>query len=341
MALVNPVLFLGAGASKQFGLPTLKDLTREIIKKFPRYSDDLKKIQATLRQYHFNDNIEGILSVLKAWTKPKIAFKQSDPFITQVIKFKLLRDLHVVRKYKRWVNNIENYIHKRCKVEDLATIHRICDFYDEFWDALIRKYNLTNCSTTNCPYIDVFTTNYDNVIEEYCYERGVELCTGYREFAGGRLSFYPDSFSDADNQVRLYKLHGSVDLFKLESGDIVRLNSLPNMNTRIHGRRIIERMLIYPVSSKHYFLEPYLEFLTLLKRKLVETKDCIVVGYSFGDKSIKSIFSDAAKKNKQLRIILVSLNAERVKKEQLEEIMAEIIPTSVAFEEFEVLGIED
>lgn len=130
--------------------------------------------------------------------------------------------------------------------------------------------------------VEIFTTNYDLLIEQALEEQGVPFFDG---FSGSRYPFF-DIHSVEKNELpsywtRLWKLHGSVN-WKTTSGGVCRVSKgLPGSPELIYPSK-----LKYDQSRKMPFLAMS-DRLTgfLLKPHAV----LFVCGYSFGDEHINAL----------------------------------------------------
>ena len=157
----------------------------------------------------------------------------------------------------------------------------------ECWKRLLTK-------TMQAPQIvELFTTNYDIVLERVIIDAGLE-----NEIASGRVSDGLGSWLDLSNwappaepldlenhQGLLTKLHGSVDWQRGSNGKIVTGCEGFTGNHRKH-------LALYPGHKGEPREEPYMAFHNRL-RLIVESADAaIFVGYSFRDEYINQILSD-------------------------------------------------
>jgi tetratricopeptide (TPR) repeat protein len=119
------------------------------------------------------------------------------------------------------------------------------------------------------------------------------------------IGMYPiwdrTAFKDPSYEIHIYKLHGSITWFK--HGD--QITQLPPIDRKI---------MLYPLTGKEVFKPPFSELQYYLQRTLESCSMCIVIGYSFRDDSINSIFSNASKENKDLKIIVIDPNANEISK---------------------------
>ncbi|MCK4735958.1 MAG: SIR2 family protein, partial [Methanophagales archaeon] len=209
----------------------------------------------------------------------------------------------------------ENCIINNDKRENIAKI------YDELFK-IIEKSNSSPIT------INIFTTNYDLIIEEYFKRKGEELYDGF--FFGNQWEPSSDYTGIIPGKkFTLFKLHGSINYY-YEGNKIVKRDILFPTKT-IDGIELKDSM-IYPTREKEVYKDPFFESLTRLKTSLLSEKICIVIGYSFGDEHIRNIFFDAVKRNPKIKILYGDKNLDGVIK-NLEQIKDNIIPIEGEFGE--------
>lgn len=139
--------------------------------------------------------------------------------------------------------------------------------------------------------VEIFTTNYDTLIERGLEAEGLPYFDG---FVGGvRPFFMADSMvqkdsAPASNWTRVWKLHGSVNW---------ELGAAPSGARRIVRREKVKNAhLILPSALKYDQSRklPYIAMLDRLTRSLVESPGTLLVsiGFSFGDQHINDIIRD-------------------------------------------------
>ena len=161
--------------------------------------------------------------------------------------------------------------------------------------------------------LDIFSANYDICIEQFCNTYKKDCVDGFD------VGWNPRLFERTDVDVRLYKLHGSVMWYRTDRGDYVKL---PIMSQKaetqlITGERAVT-LILYPIRKWEY-AEPLLELLIELKRKLEKARFLFVVGYSFRDDHIRRIFWDAARKNRELIMFLISPSSYGLYQEKIKD----------------------
>lgn len=320
---LNFVLFLGAGASAEFGIPLFSELARDFLKEplYYVYRNRIKIIKQEFARVGFKPNIENYISFAKGQLKPKKTLLKMNPFISHFVYSSTCKKLGYNPSANRFINDLEEYVYDKLFVHEYETMREILRHYDDFFKVMNEKYH--GGRDFNDFKVDIFTTNYDNVIEEYSEERGFDAFDGYAEKPDGMSYFAPELYDI--HQIRLYKLHGSVRL-----GIVVEDNT-NNMGI-VHSKRrtkigglyrnnwkIAERIMLLGF-DKDVSKDPYFELLKILKEKLMVTKTCIVIGYSFNDGPILNIFKDVLKRRgEDFKLILLSKNAGEIKSKKFSD----------------------
>lgn len=154
--------------------------------------------------------------------------------------------------------------------------------------------------------LDIFSTNYDVNIERMCEKLGLECIDGFDP------KWNPIIFNDKDCDIRLFKLHGSINWYRTEQGDYVRsVIQSTDMRIKLSSGEHAIPIILYPGRKLHY-IEPVLEMLALLKAKIMKAKYCILIGYSFKDDHLSKLFKYASRTNKELILILITPEAYQI-----------------------------
>ncbi|WP_445737351.1 SIR2 family protein [Mariniflexile sp.] len=140
--------------------------------------------------------------------------------------------------------------------------------------------------------IEVFTTNYDLLLEEAFEDLSIPYFDG---FVGSRQSFF-DLRAVEDNLIpkhwtRLWKIHGSINWFQKENKEVYR-SSL----TKANG----DSYLIYPSHLKYEQSRkmPYLALIDQLNRFIRLPNSLLIIsGYSFNDQHLNDTIINALKSN--------------------------------------------
>jgi hypothetical protein len=146
--------------------------------------------------------------------------------------------------------------------------------------------------------IEIFTTNYDLLMEQALEEIAVPYFDG---FVGSRQSFF-DLRALEDNLIpkhwtRLWKIHGSINWFQKENKEVFR-SSKTNEIGASH--------LIYPSHLKYEQSRkmPYLALIDQLNRFLRQSNSLLIIsGYSFNDYHLNDTILNALKANPTTMVI--------------------------------------
>lgn len=146
--------------------------------------------------------------------------------------------------------------------------------------------------------VELFTTNYDLLLEQALEEQNVPFFDG---FSGSRYPFF-DVHSVEGNElpsywVRLWKLHGSVN-WKTTQGGVCRVSK------GVEG----SPELIYPSKLKYDQSRkmPFLAMSDRLTNFLLKPHSVLFVcGYSFGDEHINNTIINALKVNQSANVVVL------------------------------------
>ena len=144
--------------------------------------------------------------------------------------------------------------------------------------------------------VEIFTTNYDLLLEQALEEQNVPFFDG---FSGSRYPFF-DIHSVEENELpnywaRVWKLHGSVN-WKTTSGRVYRVSKgIPGSPELIYPSK-----LKYDQSRKM----PFLAMSDRLTSFLLKPHAVLFVcGYSFGDEHINDTIINALKVNQSANVV--------------------------------------
>lgn len=310
------VFLLGAGASIKAGVPdTVKFVKafKEHIKK-KNNPEDIKtvyKIVKILEKWKRTKigNSEQKIDIellLEAFTK--LNKKEDEPLLQF---YKNIEEKFILKGYSEkepLIDELKNFIKKKAIVSDSGKIKYLEPLLD-----FIRE--LKNIQSDGC--LNIISLNYDTCIEQYCTEHRLNYSDGFTD------RWNPETFGSATADICLYKLHGSVNWYRTDRGNYVKIPVDTRKFTEnaskiplISGENA-ESLMLYPMQKLDY-VEPVLEMLVHIKHIL--ESDCnflIVVGYSFRDEHIKNIILDAAMKNKNMHLILISPDSYKIYFEKL------------------------
>lgn len=139
--------------------------------------------------------------------------------------------------------------------------------------------------------IEIFTPNYDLLIEQSLEEASVPYFDG---FVGSYRTFFDQSSIEHDNLparwARLWKIHGSINWWKTKENNVQRYNDSKGD----------DRQMIYPSHLKYEESRrmPYLTMLDRLRSFLGRGQSVLVTcGYSFADDHVNDVILQGLKAN--------------------------------------------
>jgi hypothetical protein len=153
--------------------------------------------------------------------------------------------------------------------------------------------------------LDIFSLNYDLCIEKSLTDSGRAFLNGFSEEAG----WNPDELLSRSAPIRLFKLHGSLDWIEDE------LYGLCSIEYPVHSHREDLKtegsrpLLIVGTAHKLSPREPFLTLAYHFARGTLDAPVLVIIGYSFGDEHVNEMIRQAMKKNRSLRVVVVSPNA--------------------------------
>ena len=280
--------FLGAGTSMAVGLPGIEDLTESVVNNLVEsHKVQFKELEKDLGG---NPNVEIILDRLRLYReligdseekeyigiKGCSAAKELDSLICREI-------FNIVSKQPD--GNIKPHL---ILAQWLRSLHAKRDFP-----------------------VEIFTTNYDLLLERSMEELGVPFFDG---FVGSVSPFFVPESVEADRArkeesacpptmwTRIWKLHGSIN-WQI-TGDTKRI-------TRFSGKvdEIGTELVIFPTREKYSESRklPFITFQDRFRKSLASGENLLlIIGYSFSDQHINEIILQGLRSNPRLSIIAFS-----------------------------------
>lgn len=160
--------------------------------------------------------------------------------------------------------------------------------------------------------LEIFTTNYDVILEQAFEETGVPFFDG---FVGSVNPFFAPECVEAEDTkeeqivypprswTRLWKLHGSINwrIRKDPYGSAARITRVSSLDTTFGE----DDLIVFPSREKYTESRklPFLSFQDRL-RKFLSRGECLllVIGYSFSDQHLNEILFQGLRANPRLAI---------------------------------------
>jgi hypothetical protein len=340
------VFFFGAGASAPFGIPTMKQLVHLFETDLQSFAEATAELGLPGHPTPLGHEIQQMYKEIKKSLETKLPNKTIDleaifTVINGIIDYKLENlgpmSLYAISALRQNLANqnqkliclglreqFEDFIKLKCSLPEIPFPRtRLGEVYQDFFNrfALILPSANTFVRKGNYCWSDrwtLFTTNYDLCLEYYWYDRacsGIDLA--FEDDRSRRTRrMVPSKHLSESIGIRLCKLHGSVNWqIDRETGDIIEQDMA--LGESLLGRQYAGEMMIYPVAEKQLYLDPYISMLLRLNRELEQKRIWVVIGYSFNDPIIQTIFLKKSTPDKHL--VLLHPDAQKIYGTQLHE----------------------
>jgi hypothetical protein len=285
----DTIFLLGAGASHDAKLPLMDELTSQF-REWLHESGDAEKRTRYLPLFDAavravsptgTPNIELVLSLLgtvsnlKLGPAARVVTKWQPPFDGEPHEAAAL------------TGDIREYISTRLRKvnpTDGNYLTGLLDFHD-----------------SDEP-LDVFTMNYDRLVESMAARFGFRFTTGFGDV-------WDPGLFDSEKRwaMRVFKLHGSVDWYRVPGTSVIYQGAKEHY---AFPKSLPVEVLLYPAESKEAFAEPFATLMSWFTRALSTAKFCIAVGYSFRDAHIRRTVLDRLGTNPALQLLIVDPRAE-------------------------------
>lgn len=294
----TPLIFLGAGASAPFNIPTMKEMVglfeKELTEKGLEAQIDLwKDVKSKLEIVYGQRNVD-IEHMLTFFSFPYIdPFRLSPNIIYHYgIKTKELIEIVNVETAKSIVEAVKVFVYERC---DIQNHEKIFPTYSKLWNLLSERLGLNTNQFYVRPDLEVFTTNYDRCFEIF-YNKARNTLRSSRD----KEIILDDGFKGRvynfeyykNNDPRIYKLHGSIRRYFTRAGKVRSYDGLKKKGDPIDGDEIVEEWMIWPLRGKYIYEYPYSKLMDKFRETLYERKGWLFIGFSFRDEGIKMILKD-------------------------------------------------
>jgi hypothetical protein len=291
--------FFGAGTSCALGVPNIAILTQGVEDSLDgSYNANFIKIKNDLETTHSERsiNIEDILN--------------------QVRQIRLITGEREDKKYLeicgQSASKLDNEICKK--------IYTIISGSESGTDLSNTKKFLAWLNIQNKDFTkEIFTTNYDLIIEKSLEEIRVPYFDGFVGsyepfFLQESIERFVDKSDLTQNWVRLWKIHGSLNWFwkdnnTTSSHSIVRGSKITDIE------KISNELVIYPSKEKYDSSkkQPFVAYFDRLKNTLQNGELLFIFsGYSFSDQHINEIIFNSLRQNNRLSIVVFFFNDKEV-----------------------------
>lgn len=319
------LFFFGAGASAPFGIPTMKQFVIDFEDLLSRKATDDERItysniKASLeKQLGKPVDLEAIFSVIEGvinYNPERLGFLAL--YCCSELKKPTENTVEVCKTLKK---RFQEFVREKCAIPE-HSFEKIGMVYHDFFNRFALELPAANTGERKPPYAwnnrwTLFTTNYDVCLEYYWHEVAVaRIDTGFRFDADRNATFLDYSKLLHENiGMQLFKLHGSVDWFVDAKTNEVMEVEMERGRSHI-GRKSKGEMMVYPISEKELYLDPYISMLLRLNRELQRKSVWVVIGYSFNDPIVREIF--LRKSSAEKHLVFVHPQASQICQDRLQ-----------------------
>lgn len=302
----NIVVLLGAGASAEFGCP----VTKTFLDKFARkLREDESRFLSSLLQLENVRDIEHIVEILDLLLEterlsaiPSLHgfFKRYNRSIDFGKKESWSRPLEGQVEWHKIVE-LTKTIERKITVSTFSEYQRKPEFFDKIKDYYGRFFSLMKPFMLNKSQFEIFTTNYDYVIEDYCYQSGYTL-----QYSVLDHTLNPEANPVPDEKYNLTKLHGSLNwVFNKQRGkiDVIDVQFPAPSDSALYGGNEFVLFGRKPNTSEK---TEYKEMFNRLENKLAQTDICIVVGFAFRHAEINRMINESLVAKKPFQLLVMS-----------------------------------
>lgn len=305
------VTFLGAGASATFNYPTTKVFLERLDKSIE--SDDERGYLNSIKiLYWVVKDAEHLVQILDSimhiegvsegkllrtfFSEYKRILEFGDktksttyylPLLKGRVEWSKLIDLT-----ERLRDHIEDFVFKQYET-DIEQLPEILRVYRNYF-SLLRKHQ------PDTRKFEVFTTNYDNVIEDYCSQSG-HICTlsvlEHKINPSAKLS---------NEEYVLTKLHGSLNWVINKQDKRIRVSEAQSRIMKDSRSWDRNEYVLFGTKERLDESGIYAKLFERLRQRLLDADVCITVGFSFRDGHINDIFKESLQNNKDLRVVIVA-----------------------------------
>lgn len=317
VSISNITFFFGAGASAPFGIPTMKKMTEDFThiissdgtsKEKALYNEIIEFLKLDLGNESVD--IEAIFSVIEGLKNYNAESLGELALYSSRKKFN--KSLLNLAENRELISDLETrfqqFIRKSCRLKDDYRVHieRVYSHFFNIFEKLGGQRTYEG-GVIYHPHWKIFTTNYDRCLEAFWREDArCEITTGFMMKGVSSISTMDaDNFVKEIGRLHIIKLHGSTTWLKrVDIGEIEEKEYDIDLAREVGSRsKFQEELVIYPLSQKQLYIEPYLQMFYRLNKELLKNDVWIVIGYSFRDPIIRNIFIKCSNTKKNLLII--------------------------------------
>jgi len=330
---LSTLLFLGAGASQPFDIPTMTGMVTKFEKHLEENNISERFLYSRIKEELGKGfdaskiDIESVFSVIHGIIAG-ITPQKMGPFPYYYIsRFSSEQEFSPdeIKDAKKLQKELESFIKKECQF--VGTDEDKMKIYEQAYDPLF-KYLWGVQRVKNPKGLEysigwkAYTTNYDLIFESYWKE--LAKINDFLSSEKSEFEYFDQEKCKANYSESFAKLHGSLDWEMLDDNSILRTSS--DTFTRFKKRGTV---MLYPIQQKDLYLHPWIHLFQELKQGLQTCDLWYVIGYAFNDEFILEIFKEAFSNKK--RMVIISPHAKDMQEKFEKKLHDFITPLPIKF----------
>jgi hypothetical protein len=291
MSTSSPIAFiLGAGASAEAGVPTMREIPASFRAVFPLAANEAALFDHLLAALGPRDRA-GIVDVelLLASLERALELDRDPSAALLELRSEVHVDLGVARSLS---TKLKRYLRQACA----DPIDPVSVSYLAPLAMFARSQGV----------LDIVSLNYDCSIEAIADRERVALTDGFRFFWSPGEEFDQRLESDLP-VIRLYKLHGSLSWYRRATYEWVKLPIRPSDESGFvyFTGEALSEVMVYPTVEKDPGATPLTDLMLRAKAVLRQAAVIVIIGYSLRDERIREALYEALARSPTTEIVLV------------------------------------
>ena len=180
------MIFLGAGASKSLGIPTLQGFSEYVYSELKKrgHEELVNEIIDSLEHFNITPDFESLYSILEGLVDPTSAVKSAGPLTAFFVRNQ--SRLPQKQNFLEILEDVKKIIYDKCHL-DRNKINHIAELYDPLFDTIsshgIQSDLIFGENIKGPRPLDttIVTTNYDMSLELYFLHKRIKYVDGFTE----------------------------------------------------------------------------------------------------------------------------------------------------------------
>ena len=355
---MKAILFLGSGVSYKTGLPDTYTITEQMLNgDWWRHSDSNfyrgKNNNEYFARFDITPKLQELLKYIKNYSDEYLKDRRDNESNYEDI-FYIVKQIHneashesdnpAIKLFIEHLNNKFNFTNnpdfkEHGHSQTLSDIFWKCEDFINcvIWDQLSTKnipegFDLVKdlINEKNIEQINIATLNHDLLIEKYLKNISCSFIDGFSEPDGDICYFKPQLYESLTDKVRLFKLHGSLDWYRVRdyieeektTYDLyAKLVNKDHWHCKNGKGKMLSPLESYPIfftgtyNKQSDYSNGIVRYVHLkFFENLSNTNVIIMSGYGWNDKGINTYLFEWILTNPKRKLILLHENPESIKK---------------------------